>query len=191
MTFEVLEQYLDGELSAEQRAAVERTVASDPRVAAMLAQAQDRRAARVAALKGYEPSSADAQALAEQILTACKAGDGIAGSPVIGRVGNFNTLKRIAAAVAVIALIGAAYGIGRVSAPVQTVEVIKEREVEVVKLVPGESKTIHRVVYVNSTGTTQTKEFADASEAAQYVQDLQQRYDTSTMVANLDRPGAF
>lgn len=187
MTFEVLEQYLDGELGAEQRAAVERTVASDPRVAAMLAQAQSARAARVAALKGHEPSAADAQALAQQVLAACKAGDGFADSPVIGRVGNFSTLKRFAAAVAVIALIGAAYGLGRSNAPVQTVEKI----VKVTEVVPGESKTIHRVVYVNSTGTAQTKEFADASEAAQYVQDLQQRNDTSTMVANLDRPGAF
>lgn len=184
MTFEVLEQYLDGELNAEQRVAVERTAQSDPRVAAMLAQARTAREARAASLKAYEPTPDEAHTLATRILVQC------ANEPaIVGRVGNFGALKRIAAAIAIVALIGGAFGVGRLSAPVKTVEVVKQEKV--IEYVPGETKTIHRVVYMNNSGTTQTKEFADAAEATAYIQELQQRYDTSTMVANLDRPGAF
>jgi anti-sigma factor RsiW len=114
MMRQTIDEYLDGMLDAQGKAAVEQALARDPEAAAMARTLREERALRAAVYESYQPSRLEASALAAQILAACHEE---AEAPV-GRVGFPSWVRMVSGIAAAVAIAIAAFGVGRVTAPV-------------------------------------------------------------------------
>jgi hypothetical protein len=171
-----IEEYLDGELEPLKVAAIQ----ADPSSAEVLSQARRERAIRAAVYAGYEPSAAEAGVLAAKIVAAC-ADNAVAAAPAsIGYIGPW--LRRGAAVAAGLALVIAAFAVGRASAPKPQVGPAVA------------SAEIIRVLYSDDAGEPAMKEFDNMDDANGFMKEMTARHAEPVVVASTldtDHPGSF
>ncbi len=108
-----LELYLDGELPAADRAAVEQRLAGDAQLTEALSHLKQARALRAAALQSYMPDAAESHRLAENALAFCHENQ----YAPVGRILQSTTggmwIKRIGMAAACLLIAASSYWAGR------------------------------------------------------------------------------
>jgi len=114
MMRQTIEDYLDGELDAQGRSAVEQALATDAGARALLETLRAQRKLRTSVYESYMPSQDQAAALASQILAVCQ---DEAAAP-IGKITPASRWLRYGTGIAAaIAVAVTAFGIGRMTAP--------------------------------------------------------------------------
>jgi anti-sigma factor RsiW len=156
---EVLEQYLDGELSAEQHARVEQLLAGSSDAGPMLARIRSARAARAEALAGYLPTAAEARAQSEAFLALARE------DAPAGRIGPWTWARRLTAVAAAAALVIGAFAAGRMTAaPAASTPAVASTAT------PDHPYT---VVYWNALGEPLVRQFANAADVDAFVTNLE------------------
>src|SRR5690242_20078508 len=110
---QLLDDYLDENLTSDQRADLERRLAAEPALARLLAAMKQERALRAAAYASFQPSVDETRNLANRIL------NDIAGHHPAGYVGSHKPswLKRTLGVAAALAILAGTFAIGRITAP--------------------------------------------------------------------------
>jgi anti-sigma factor RsiW len=177
MVRQKLDEYLDGALSASERAEVDRQLAADPALARMLSRMNAERSLRSAVYAGYEPSAEEARALAAKMMAVCA---DEATAP-IGRIGIW--VKRSLGVAAAAGIIAGSFALGRTTAPRAGAATAMAAQVEVI-----------RVLYSDDAGEPQMKEFASMDDANAFCKDMNERHAEPVVVASgfdTDHPGSF
>lgn len=164
---ERIEQYLDGEMNAAERKALEADVARDSQGTRMLQQMRSERALRAAAYDSYMPTAHEARSLAQQVMAE-------AYSQPAGRIGFW--IRRGAAVAAGLIIVAGAFVAGQGFGPTKTVTV------------SSDPKVVYNVVYYEN-GTTMVSEFDSLKERNDFVGELEQRGVTPIIVAEAFPPG--
>jgi anti-sigma factor RsiW len=167
MLRERLDEYLDGGLDPAGRREVEAMLASDPAAARMLAQMKAQRALRSAVYDSYLPTKAEAQALADRVLTA-------AVEAPVGRVGYW--LRRGAGVAAAVAVVIGTFAMGRVTAPVREVKVV-------------ETRTEYEVTVLDAGGVQQVRRFTSLDDHDKFIQQFDQQGVTGVALTDVMTPG--
>jgi anti-sigma factor RsiW len=154
MLREKLDDYLDGTLSAAERAQAEAALARDPAAGKLLSRMRSERALRAAAYESYMPTTHEARSLAERVMAE-------AHDAPVGRVGYW--VRRGAAVAAGLILVAGAFVAGRGSVMPQQ----KHDDVAV------ETKTVYDVLYIDSAGTYQQTELSSLEERNDFIAGLQ------------------
>jgi anti-sigma factor RsiW len=178
MMRQTIDEYLDGALDAQARAALEQTLARDPAAAGLAAAMRTERAVRAAAYESYAPSPAEASALAAQILAAF---EDEAAAPVgkIAPASSGKWLRYVSGIAAGLVLIISAFAAGRMTAAPATPSVLASggnptaaERTRVVVLDPN-----------NEAQISEVREFASPDIANTYINNFVQRYSSRNMVA--------
>jgi hypothetical protein len=181
MNRQTLEEYIDGELTPPEVAAVQ----ADPASVKLLVRARKERALRSAVYAGYQPSPTEAQALASKVLSACaEEAHAPLGSIGIQSIGPW--VRRASAIAAVLALVIGGFAAGRISAPTPP-----PTAPSVATAQPAE---IIRVLYNDDAGETAMKEFDSMDEANGFMKEMNARHAEPVVVAtgfDTDHPGSF
>jgi anti-sigma factor RsiW len=177
MMRQTIDEYLDDMLDPASRAAVEQTLARDPAAAQLVATLRSERALRAAVYASYQPSPAEATALAATILAAC---ENEAAAPV-GRITPASSARwlRYASGIAAgLVLVIGAFAAGRMTVSPATPTIatgnpptVTER-IRVVVLDPN-----------NEAQISEVREFASPDIANAYISNFVQRYSSRNMVA--------
>ncbi len=165
----VLDEYLDDGLSPTAKAQVEASLAADPVAARLLAATRADRATRAAAFACYLPSDSEAHAAAEALLAMAR---GEAGP--VGRIGYLPWVRRLSAVAAAALLMVGAFAIGRTTASVKlapTPTPIPANRVAM-HVAPDNPYT---VLYWNSLGEPQVRQFANSADVDLFVTDMESR----------------
>jgi anti-sigma-K factor RskA len=172
-----LDEYLDGALSPDERAAVEAALRADAAAARRLELMQRERALRGAALAGYAPSSDEAEAAAVRIIAAM---EDEAAAPV-ARIGPRRWIRYAGAVAAAVVVLAGAFAAGRMTAPVQ----IENRI--------AEGPTKYSVIYTDDQGETKTKAFDSELPAMAFMAERVQQAGTPgrQAVASIDEQGMW
>jgi anti-sigma factor RsiW len=172
----MLDAYLDGELQASEKAALEQSLATDTALAALLAKIKGERALRQAAFATYQPAAGEAAQFAARFLAAARR------SGPVGYVGPW--IRQAAAVAAVLVLVGGGFAAGRMSGT--------GRGSPVAQGVKPDAAVIYRVMYVDPNGDLQVPEFSSVDEANEFIarHDLR-RTDTQVASVDLSHPGSF
>jgi anti-sigma factor RsiW len=161
---ELLDLYLDDALAGEELAGVERRLAAEAALAGLLARMRAEREMRSAVYAGYAPAAAEARERAEAVLAATQA--------PVGRIGKW--VRRFAAVAAAVAIAAGAFVAGRTTAPPAPAA----ENAPVAAAGGGEKPLAERpytVVYWNSLGEPQVRQFANAPDVDAFVTDLESR----------------
>jgi len=158
-----LEAYLDGELSAAEKARVDQALAHDSVLRGTLGRLESQRALRAAAMAGYLPDAATTAAATEAFLDQCHA--------PVGRIGVQVWLRRFSAVAAMVIIAGGSFIYGRVSAPVAIAPtpIVQERYV---------------VNIISPSGDVTEHVFASKDEADDFV-DSARKLQLGTVVAGV------
>ena len=168
MLREKIEEYLDGELDAAGKMALEAEVAANPTAGRMLASAKADRVLRAAAFETFAPTRHEASELAAQVMAEAYA--------PVGHVGYW--IRRGAAVAAAIIIVCGVFVAGRISAPVQNRIVVQT-----------ETRVVYSVAYKDLGGEQTVREFATADERDDFVKELDQRGVANVQVADYMVPG--
>ncbi len=176
-TRQLLDEYLDNELSPAQRAEIEALLRQNPNASALAEKMKRERALRLAALAAFNPATDDAEAAAVRMIGSMQ---DAANSPV-ARIGPSVWLKRFGTIAAGLIILAGAFTVGRITAP-ETV-----RTFEITHVI---DRTTHLVTYT-ADGEHKTQSFASATEAQEFVEQLELKHAIGTALASIDQPGNF
>lgn len=171
MTRQLLDEYLDGELAAEQRAQVEQALAQDADAKQLLAQLHAERAQRKLVFASYEPTEVEAHLGARDLLQEMR---GSRVRTILGSVWS-NRISRIAAS---IVLMAGAFAAGQYSVSLNA----KSNVIAV----SNQDNSPWVVEYPNSDGQTVSREFKDYDTANQFAYEV-----SHNEVQVADAGGAF
>ncbi|HEY4329246.1 MAG TPA: hypothetical protein VGN88_05885 [Phycisphaerae bacterium] len=157
---QMIEEYLDGGLSAEAGHQMEATLARDPVAAKQLANAKAQRTLRTAAYNSYMPTAQESSALAAQMFAQAYA--------PAGRIGHW--VRRGAAVAAGLVIVVGSFAIGRISVDQQINN-------------PVETRVVYNVAYLDDMGEQRVKEFSSMEERDAVVEKLEQRGITNIQLA--------
>jgi anti-sigma factor RsiW len=176
MTRLTIEQYLDGELTPAEAAAL----LADPASATLIQRAQSDRALRAAVYASYQPSPTEAQALSSKIMSACAEAE----NAPVGYIGR--RIRYASAVAAVVALVIGGFMAGRITAPTPpqpTPAVATAQPTEII-----------RVLYNDDAGEPAMKEFDSSDEANSFMKEMNAHHAEPVVVAtgfDTDHPGSF
>lgn len=157
MTRQLLDEYLDGELAAEQCAQVEQALAQDAGAKQLLAQLQAERAQRKLVFSSYEPTEVEAHLGARELLQEMH---GSRLRTLLGSVWT-NRVSRIAAS---IVLMAGAFAAGQYSVSLNAHNNMIA--------VSNQENSPWVVEYPDSDGQTVSREFSDYATAQKFAQEV-------------------
>jgi len=161
---DILEQYLDGELTAGQMTQVEATLSGDAAGARLLAHLRQERLLRSAALQSYTPSTQDAGALARTMLDSLAQHE----HAPLAKIGRTRWVRWMSAAAAALLLMAGSFYAGRSTA---------------VPTVDTRVATVWEVIGQGDDGRMTTHVFSSLAEAEKFFKDTQAQTE---QVASLD-----
>lgn len=160
MTRQLLEEYLDGELTPEQKIPVEEALQTDLLAATLLRHLRAERAARTAIYASYEPTESEAQEMAASLLSYCQ-------NAPRGIISRYRWSWKAARIAASIVLTAGAFVVGQYSINQHVVI----QKVVINKVDQANTSPLISVLYKDANGNTASKDFTTFAEAEKFVQD--------------------